>query len=118
MATFPAGVRLLTGDLGEEPDPSVQRTEMERGPAKQAIINTRVMVELPITMVFLTAESMVAFDGFYFDEIGRVGYFDMVHPRTRKQISARFKGGAIGRLQATNSAFTQGTRQAVVEYLR
>ncbi|SOO08830.1 hypothetical protein [Xanthomonas citri] len=118
MASLPADVRLLAGDLGEEPEPSVQRTEMERGPAKQAIINTRVMVELPVTMVFLTAESMAAFDDFYFNEIGRVGYFTMVHPRTRQQISACFKGGAIGRLQATNAAFTQGTRQAVVEYLR
>ncbi|MCC4588767.1 hypothetical protein LL962_16940 [Xanthomonas sp. NCPPB 1067] len=118
MASFPPNIRLLAGDLGEEPEPSVQRTEMERGPAKQAIINTRVMVELPITMVFLTAESMVAFDDFYFDEIGRVGYFDMVHPRTRKLVSARFKGGAVGRLQAANAEFTQGTRQAVLEFRR
>ncbi|WP_126969067.1 hypothetical protein [Xanthomonas sp. BRIP62411] len=118
MASLPVGVRLLATDLGEEPDPSVQRTEMERGPAKQAIINTRVMVDLPVTMVFLTAESMTAFDDFYFDEIGRVGYFDMVHPRTRKQISARFKGGAVGRLQSANAEFTQGTRQAVLEFRR
>lgn len=118
MASFPSNIRLLVGDLGEEPEPSVQRTEMERGPAKQAIINTRVMVELPVTMVFLTPESMVAFDDFYFDEIGRVGYFDMVHPRTRQQISACFKGGAVGRLQAANAQFTQGTRQAVLEYRR
>lgn len=118
MAEFPAYVGIMVNDFGEEPQASVERTEMERGVPKQRLLNSRDMVELSCTLLFRSKADMAAFDVWYFDEIKKVGYFTMLHPRTGVQIRACIKGGAIGRLQPRNPMFTSATRQTVIEYLR
>ncbi|WP_349782325.1 hypothetical protein [Xanthomonas arboricola] len=118
MPEFPAYVGIMANDFGEEPVPSVERTEMERGRPKVRLLNTGVMVELPCTLLFLSKADMAAFDRWFFDEIKIVGEFTMQHPRTGLQIVANIKGGAIGRLQPRNPMFTSATRQTVIEYLR
>ncbi|WP_115513043.1 MULTISPECIES: hypothetical protein [Xanthomonas] len=118
MAEFPAYVGIMANDFGEEPQASVSRTEMERGLPKQRLLNTRDMVELSCTLLFRSKADMAAFDAWYFDEIKKIGEFAMQHPRTGAQITARIKGGAIGRLQPRNPMFTSATRQTVIEYLR
>ena len=117
MATLPTYARLLM-DYAEGFDPSVQRTEMERGPAKQAIVNTHVMKQPKATLVFNTASDAEAFEAWYFDVIKRVGWFDFRHPRTGATIQARFMGGDIGELTPIGPRFSPCQRTVTLEYMR
>ena len=118
MATFPSYVRVLHSGFGEEFEPSVLRTEMERGVPKQRVLNTRVMQELPCTLLFDSSADVDAFETWYFSTIKRIDTFDLTHPRTGATVQARFKGGAIGRLNPRNPQYSRATRDVVFEYLR
>lgn len=118
MADFPNYLRFELSDYGESEDPSVMRTEMERGAPKQRIINSRVMATLKGTVTFLSKEDIASFDEWYFNTIKRVGYFNMRHPRTREMLSCRFIGGKRGELIVAKAGFGIATRQLEVEYLR
>jgi len=117
MPKLPEYARLLMG-YSEGFDPSVQRTEMERGPAKQSIINTHVMEQPKATLVFNTAADAEAFETWYFDVIKRVGWFDFRHPRTGATIQARFMGGDIGELVPVGPGFRPCQRAVTLEYMR
>lgn len=118
MAAMPSNVRILFAGYGEEFDPSVVRTEMERGIPRQRVVNTHVMQEIHATLLFNSAADAAAFEAWYFTEIKRIGFFDFVHPRTGATHSARFKGGDIGRLEPRNPMYSRATRSVVLEYLR
>lgn len=119
MATLPGYARILFAGYGEEFDPAVERTEMERGVPKQRLLNTGVMVEVSASLAFESAADADAFETWYFDEIKRIEFFQMNHPRTGATISARFKGGKIGTLAPRSPRMNRFTRTGViVEYLR
>ena len=52
MAKLPEYVSILLDGFGERFDPSVKRTEMERGPVKQEVLNLQVMMETEATLFF------------------------------------------------------------------
>jgi hypothetical protein len=118
MAALPSYVRILFAGYGEEFDPSVERTEMERGVPKQRVINSQVMQELHATLLFSSTADAGSFETWYFDTIKRVGFFDFVHPRTGATHSGRFKDASIGRLEPRNARYSRATRAVVIEYLR
>lgn len=118
MATFPAYVGILFAGYGEEADPAVERTEMERGVPVQRLLNSGVMVDVAATLLFSSSADITAFEDWYYDTISRIGWFDMPHPRTGATVTARFKGGSIGRLVPRNPQFNRATRAVVLEYLR
>lgn len=118
MATFPTYVEVRFAGYGETFDPSVERTEMERGVPKQRLINSQVMQELAMTLQFKGPADLENFEDWYFDEIKRIGWFSMAHPRTGQTITARFKGGSIGTLTPLIPGFKLSTRDVVVEYIR
>lgn len=120
MAAFPddLDIHVLLEGYGESFEPSVERSAMERGVPKQRVINARVLCELKTTVLFESAAAIELFDRWYFDTIGRVGWFDMEHPRTGTTISARFKGGDIGTLVPLTSGFGLARRDLTLEYLR
>ena len=118
MAALPDFVCVLAAGYGEEFDPSVERTEMERGPAKERLLNSGVVDQLHVTLLFNSNADASAFEAWYFNEIKRIGWFTMTHPRTQQTITARFIGGNIGRLQTRNPMFTRLFRSTVVEYMR
>lgn len=118
MAALPSYVTLLFPDFGEEFDPSVLRTEMERGVPKQRVINTHVMQEVDARLLFKSQADAAAFETWYFTEIKRIGFFDFVHPRTGATHSARFKEGRIGRLMPLVPDFSWTVRDVTLEYLR
>jgi hypothetical protein len=118
MAALPNYVDVLVDGWGEEPDPSVERSEMERGPAAEAIINSRVQVELQATLAFRSKADALAFETWYYDTIKRVGWFDVVHPVSGVVTSMHFKAGNIGRLVARSRAFNTFQRNVVLEYMR
>lgn len=118
MATLPSYVTVRMSGYGEEFDPSVERTEMERGIPKQRCINTRVMATLRLSFLFPTSTDAANFEEWYFDTIKRIGWFDMTHPRTGGTISARFPGGNIGEMRSISGTDHLWQRDLTVEYLR
>lgn len=52
MAKPPEYVSILLDGFGERFDQSVKRTEMERGPVKQEVLNSQVMMETEATLFF------------------------------------------------------------------
>lgn len=118
MAAFPNYVRFDLNGYTEGEDPSVLRTEMERGVPKERIINSDVMATIKGTVTFLAKEDIASFDAWYFDTIKRIGWFDFRHPRTRQMLSVRLVGGKRGELQPIKAGFGIATRMIELEYLR
>jgi hypothetical protein len=119
MATLPSYVHILFAGFGEEFDPAVERTEMERGVPKQRLINTSVLVEVSASLLFDSEADTEAFDIWYFETIQRIGWFQMTQPRTGQTITARFKGGKIGKLAPRSPRMDRFTRTGItIEYQR
>ena len=118
MATFPPYAEVLFAGYSESFDPSVERTEMERGVPKQRLKNTQVLVKVQASILFRSAADVAAFEDWYFNDLGRIGWFDLVHPRTDQPIRARFDGGSIGTLVPLTTLFRVARRDLVIEYLR
>lgn len=117
MASLPPYVRVLF-EYPEGFDPSVERTEMERGPAKERVLNSRVMMDPTATFWFKSYLDAMAFEDWYFDTIGRVGWFDFYHPLRRKTVLAKFVAGDIGQLVLIGPGGNPCQRQVRLEYMR
>ncbi|WP_434212773.1 hypothetical protein [[Pseudomonas] boreopolis] len=118
MIRWPDYAEVRFADYVEEFDPSVERTEMERGVPKQRIVNSEVLQSIQASVQFRSAEAVVSFERWYFEEVGRIGWFTMEHPRTGETITARFRNGSIGQLVPLNTLFRFAKRDLVLEYLR
>lgn len=118
MHQWPAYAKVVTDGFGEKPNPSVKRTEMERGIPKQAVINRRVMEEISVTVQFESADDADAFTDWYHDTIKRIEFFSFRHPRTRQLLQVRIKGGDIGTLTPITAGFDITRRAITLEYLR
>lgn len=118
MATFPSQHCLLVGGYGESFDPAVERIEMERGPPKEMLRNTRVMAEIKCSILFDSTDDVGAFEDWYFQTIKRIGWFSVTHPRTGATINAKIKGGVLGELVPVNNARRKWRRDITLEYVR
>ena len=118
MAAWPAYAPFLMGGFEESFDPSVERTEMERGVPKMRVLNSQVMAKLSGTVLFQSTADIAAFETWYFTELKRIGWFQIVHPRTRATITARFEGGALGALSPIAPRFYVASRPVTLEYMR
>jgi len=74
MATFPAGTLLFNGFKRKRVS-NVTRSDMESGPAKQALRAGKDYLRFPVTYLFTSAE-YDAFDLWVRDTIKTVGMFD------------------------------------------
>lgn len=117
MSDFPAYAIMLIDGYQEKFDPSVLRTDMDRGMAKQRKKNTFVVKEIPLTLWFKTLADSDAFDRWYEDVLGRVDFFNWTHPVRGTTHVARFKGGDIGALVPSGATFRSFTRVVALEYL-
>ena len=118
MATMPSYVCVGFDGYSESFDPSVERTDMERGLPKQRLMNTQVLAKVNATLNFFSAADAAAFEQWYFDDVHRIEFFDMTHPRTGAAIRARFENGDIGELVPLAPQFAASSRAVVLEYLR
>ncbi|KRG47339.1 hypothetical protein ARC20_03140 [Stenotrophomonas panacihumi] len=118
MAQWPTNAKLMITGYGEKFDPSVERTEMERGVPKERKLNSQVLQKITVSVLFATPEAAEAFEDWYFDEIDRIGWFTVVHPRTGATVTARFEGGDIGSLSSQSPGFFFAKRDVTLEYLR
>lgn len=118
MAALPSYVKLLRDDAGEQFDPGVVVSEMEKGLAKMRVGQSRVVVQVTATLFFKTREDTIAFEDWYFTTIRRIGWFDWRDPRTGLVRSVRFKGGDIGKLTSAAARYGKAQRSVTLEYLR
>jgi hypothetical protein len=119
MADFPSYAKFVLSAYAEEDeDPSVLRTEMERGIPVERVINKDIMQKISGTILFLNDEDIERFETWFFDEIERIGWFNLRHPRTRQMIRARFIGGKRGQLMPTTGGFGIAQRSIELEYMR
>lgn len=92
MPSFPSNGELLL-PYGETPESAVLRTEMESGPAKQAMVRTRQSIGRPVSYRFSSA-NYIAFKTWYRDDIKRGAlWFDWRDPLNDKLKQARMVGG-------------------------
>lgn len=118
MSVFPNYVEVIFEGYKESiPEPSVMRTEMERGPAFQEVRNKRVYRNITFTILFNRKQDIDAFDNWYNYDIKRAAFFTMKHPRRGVPIQARFPGGKLGDLIPVRSGFGLATRTLEVEYM-
>lgn len=118
MATLPDYVCIEHGGWAEQPVPPVERTEMERGPAKEMRTNSRIRWEVTARFLFKSPEHAIAFEDWYQNTIGVIGYFDLVHPLRGTTISAKFIAGDIGELAPRGRGFQVSSREVRLEYMR
>lgn len=118
MATITDFACILFPGYAESFDPSVERTEMERGVPKQRVLNSQVLVKLNASLMFRSEADVEAFEDWYFDELKRIGWFTIVHPRTGIPTTVRFENGSIGTLTPQAPAFYLAQRDVVLEYMR
>lgn len=118
MATLPAYAEIRMSSWSESFDPSVQRTEMERGLPKQSVLNSGVLMKMKCSLLFRSTADDVAFLDWYFGVIHRVGFFSMTHPRTGQTINARFEGGNVGEVRSITGTDGLWQRDVTIEYLR
>lgn len=118
METLPTVARVTFEGQKRSFDPSVERTEMERGVPRQRVLNSQVLVKQAMVFYFASIEDVTTFDDWYFDAIKRIGWFEMVNPYSGKIIKARFENGALGDLAPDEKLPGDFRMDAVVEYLR
>ncbi|WP_313242174.1 hypothetical protein [Stenotrophomonas sp.] len=118
MASFPTYASILSETVGESFDPSVLRTEMERGVPKARIENTKVLAKLSMTVLLLSNEQVNAFVTWYLDDLQRVGWFDLIHPRNGQLVQARVAADGFGELKSERKGFERATCALQLEYLR
>ena len=107
----------MSGYKESIPDPSVMRTEMERGPAFQVVINSRIYKTISVTILFETKKDVADFEDWYLHDIKRAAFFAFKHPRTGEVVQARFPGGKIGDYVPVTSGFGVSTMTAELEYM-
>lgn len=117
MASLPDYVSILFPGQSESFDPAVVRSEMERGLAKQRAGSSRVVRKLNATLLFGTQADVDAFEDWYFNEIKRIGFFSVRHPRTGLMVAMRFEGADIGELQPVANGYHIATRAVILECL-
>lgn len=120
MTTWPAHLcRYEVDGYEETPQPIVQRTEMERGLAKQRRVATRPVVTVSLTLRFDSPADVAAFEAWFYGPCAAgANWFDWVHPRTGQTVSARIVGGDIGALRTRVGTFARTERSLRLEYLR
>lgn len=118
MASLPSYVGLLYDSIRPSFDPSVARSEMERGVPKERVLNSRVLAEIAVTLDFANPVDAMSFEDWYFNDIRRVGWFDFRHPLSGQLLRGHFKAGAIGELRPVEGADRPWQRDVTMEYLR
>ncbi|TAA12482.1 hypothetical protein EA658_09745 [Pseudoxanthomonas winnipegensis] len=118
MATLSDFANVLYQAYSEAFDPSVERTEMERGIPKQRLVNSQVLMKISASLLFRSASDVSAFEDWYFNDLKRIGWFTIMHPRTGVPTTVRFENGSIGTLTPQAPAFWLAQRDVVLEYMR
>ena len=115
MATFPDGKITFSGFKRQRVS-SVIRSDMESGPAKQALRASRDYIRFPVTYLF-TATEYAAFDTWVSDTIVIVGSFDWTDPVSGTLKEARIVNGDISDATPLNPHMANWIVKFVLEVL-
>ena len=121
MPAFPAYVKVGWTDSAEAPRPVVERSEMERGVAKQRRVAADTVVTVPVTLYFDSAADADAFETWFYSAAGANGgaaWFDFTLPRSGTVVQTRVVGGDLGALKPSNRTWAMSKRQVRLEYVR
>lgn len=113
---FPSYVKLGWRDSSESPRPIVERSDMDRGIAKQRVIAADTLVTVPVTVFFDSATAADDFEDWFYAE--GMGWFDFTLPRNGTVVQARIVGGDIGALMPKTGNWAYSSRQIKLEYVR
>ena len=119
MAVFPSTQKFGWRDLQEDPQPVVERTQVERGIPRQRRIASDPMVQVQITLYFDTKAEAASFESWFYTDIqGGQDWFTWTHPRTGATLQARVVGGQLGPLRFEHRTLDKSNRSLVIEYVR
>lgn len=100
----------------DTPKPTVDRTEMDRGPAQQRLVPGRVLFQSAFEFLFESNDDVNNFMDWYVNTIGVIGWFTMKHPRTGATITARFPKGELGDIVPITGGYGMSSVTTTVEY--
>ena len=115
MATFPAGTLLFPGYKYQRRS-NVVRSEMDSGPAKQALRSSTDYIQVPVTYRFTKAEYL-AFQIWVRDTINKVGWFDWTEPLSSLVKQTRIVEGDISNSYPNNPQLEEWIVEMVLEYV-
>lgn len=115
MATFPAG-KILKNGFKRQRTVNVIRSDMESGPAKQALKTSQQYIMFPVEYWFTDAEYQ-AFDIWVADTILSVGTFDWIEPLNNTTVTARIVSGDISDAQPYNPQMSHWIVKFMLEVL-
>ncbi|SBV37850.1 P17 [uncultured Stenotrophomonas sp.] len=118
MTQMPESTKVLMEGMVDSFEPSVERTEMERGVPKQRLVNSQVLAKLKVGLYFENSTAADDFEEWYFNTIKRIGWFQFHHPRNGKLLTVRFEKGEIGELSLLDDSGFDTRRSVTLEYLR
>lgn len=113
MAAFPSG-KLTASGYRYQRRSNVLRTDMDSGPAKQALRASQDLLQFPVTYLFTKAEFQ-AFQTFVSVTIGVVGWFDWTEPVSGSTVQARILNGDISNAQPLNPNLADWVVQFTME---
>lgn len=119
MASFPAYVKVGWKDSGEQPGSIVERTEMDRGIAKQRRTQADLIITVPLTAYFGSNADATSFETWVYTTLnGGMDWFTFTSLRTGGTVDARIVGGDIGTLKPATGSWSRSQRSFSIEYVR
>lgn len=118
MATHPTDCKI--GFPSEETSTSaVQRSEMDRGIAKQRRISADVVVTQQVTVYFDTKQQAIDWEDWFYGEISAgADWFDWTDLRTGDTLEVRIVGGNPGPLKPATVNWAYSQRTFSIEWVR
>lgn len=116
LPALPGYARPIMSTASDTAKPKVERIEMDRGPAQQRLVNSRILRNMAIELLFETNDDVNSFDAWYTTTINIIGWFTMKHPRTGTIITARFPSGALGDVTPITNKYGISSVKTTVEY--
>ena len=96
MTTFPSYARILASGYSEQRESALLRTEMESGPAKQAVVKSKVMVTRSFKIVVSSLAFYRQFVSWYSVSLNEgSAWFSFTDPTTNTVKQGRFVGGGF-----------------------
>lgn len=120
MSYLPTGTRILLNGFSQQDSVIIERTEMDRGPAKTRRTANDVIVTTSALLLFQTTAAIAEFRTWYYSAAGGgagTSYWQWLDPRTRTVRNVRFVASSMGPLQPLAGASQVAQMTCAFEYL-
>jgi len=120
MSFLPEGVCLLLAGAQQQDTSIVERSDVERGPAKTRRIASDPMVTVSGILRFKTAAAYAAYRAWFYSAYGAnagAGWWSWIDPRTATTRQVRFIPGSMGALTPLTGRYAISQQSVGFEYL-